>query len=106
MLGKLSACSRLNGKLNIIASDKNESVHWTVYELLGMIHFSGWMTIPANTPAWTWIANFTGLPEDKKPTAGATITSNSVELQLSPLGFIQTAVAVEYETRVYVEVSW
>ena len=70
------------------------------------IHFSGWMKIPANTPAWTWIANFTGIPEDKKPTGGATITSNSVELQLNALGYIQTAVAVEYETRVYVEISW
>lgn len=59
----------INGKLNIIASDKNESVHWTVYELLGMIHFSGWMTIPANTPAWTWLANFTGIPEDKNQQA-------------------------------------
>ena len=96
----------LNGKLNIIASDKNESAHWTVYELLGMIHFSGWMTIPANTPAWTWLANFSGIPEDKKPTGSATITSNKVELQLSALGYIQTAVAVEYETHVYVEISW
>ena len=96
----------VNGKLNIIASDKNGSAHWTVYELLGMIHFSGWMTIPANTPAWTWLANFTGIPEDKKPTGGATITSNNVELQLNVLGYIQTAVDVVYETRVYVEVSW
>ena len=95
-----------NGKLNIIASDKNESVHWTIYELLGMIHFSGYMYIPANTPAWTWVADFTGIPEDKKPKYGATITSNSVELQLNKLGYIQTGVAVEYETHVYVEASW
>ena len=103
-----NSINNLNNNFKILYENISNPLYekWVVYKLFNHVHFSGYVTVPANSAAWTWIANFCDIPTEYKPKVGIFFTENGVGLQLHTLGFIQTTGNVTAETKILIDISW